>query len=389
MRLAYVNADPGVPVWGSKGASIHVQEVLRALVSRGLEVTLLATNCDGARPAEVDSIGLVPLPSLPKSAGVERERAALAANDSLRAELERLDCDTVYERHSLWSFAAMEFARDRGLPGVLEVNAPLVEEQAKHRGLHDRAAAEHAAQRAFAAASAIIAVSDELATWLETQPGARGKVHAVPNGINPARFPANLQPSSPAPRGTFTIGFVGTLKPWHGLPVLVEAFTQFARDRKNVRLLIVGDGPERGAMEASLAAHGLLNSAHFTGLVTPNAVPGFIASMDVAVAPYPPMVNFYFSPLKVYEYMAAARAVVASRIGQLEKLIEHERTGLLVPPGDAAALAGAFARLANDAALRQSLGDNARAFVLREHTWDSVAEKILALLNAKTAAVNV
>ena len=80
----------------------------------------------------------------------------------------------------------------------------------------------------------------------------------------------------------------------------------------------------------------------FTNAVAPEAVPGLLASIDAAVAPYPALGHFYFSPLKVYEYMAAGRAIVASRAGQLEELLEDGAHALLCPPGDAAALAEAL-----------------------------------------------
>src|SRR5262249_20708231 len=148
-----------------------------------------------------------------------RARTALAANDALRATLERAGpFDLVYERYSLWSFAGMEYARGRGTPGLLEVNAPLIEEQAEHRGLVDRAGAGRVAGRAFAAATALLAVSEEVAAYLGRYPGARGRVRVVANGVDPGRFPDGLRPSRPGPPGTWTVGFVGTLKPWHGLP---------------------------------------------------------------------------------------------------------------------------------------------------------------------------
>src|SRR5258708_15660435 len=100
--------------------------------------------------------------------------------------------------------------------------------------------------------------------------------------------------------------------------------------------------------------------------------------MDAAVASSHERARLYFSPLKVYDYEAEGRAVVASRIGQLEKLIEPERNGLLVPPGDVAALTAALDRLRQDPEMRFRLGNAARATVLNDHTWDSVAHRILS-----------
>jgi glycosyltransferase involved in cell wall biosynthesis len=291
----------------------------------------------------------------------------------------------VYERYSLWSFAGMEYARDTGVPGLLEVNAPLVEEQAAYRGLCDRAAAEQVAERVFAAAGALAAVSREVAAYLERFPAARGRVHVVPNGVDTDRFPPDLAPSLPADPGVFTVGFVGTLKPWHGLPMLVAAFDLLHRRHPDTRLLVVGDGTERVVLEADLVARGLAGAAVLTGAVAPEYVPGLLASMDAAVAPYPDRPGFYFSPLKLYEYLAAGRAVVASRIGQAAEVIEHGANGLLVPPGDAAALAAALARLRGDPGLRARLGRLARMTVADRYTWDAVARRLLGVAGVPAA----
>jgi glycosyltransferase involved in cell wall biosynthesis len=111
--------------------------------------------------------------------------------------------------------------------------------------------------------------------------------------------------------------------------------------------------------------------------VDPAEIPGLLVSMDATVAPYPRLGSFYFSPLKVYEYMAAGRAVVASRIGQLDGLIEHEVSGLLCSPGDPVELAEALLRLRREPALRDRLGRAARAKVRRTYTWNSTVRRIL------------
>src|SRR5258706_2949735 len=334
-RIAYVSADLGVPVFGTKGCSIHAQEVLGALSRRGSKIDLFTTSAEGERTHGLESVRVHPMARPPKGDHASREQFALAGNETLRSALQSVDpFDLVYERYSLWSFAGMEFARDNGLAGVLEVNAPLIEEQAEYRVLIDRASAERVAERVFAAATALLPVSEEVANYLERFPGTRGKIHIVRDGVRPERFPEGLKPALPAPASFFTVGFVGTLKAWHGVSILVEAFALLRARLPQTRLIIVGDGPERERIEADVMDRGLNDAVQLTGAVPPGEVPSMLASMDAVVAPYPNLPHFYFSPLKVFEYMAAGLPVVASRIGQLGKLISTEVKGLRVPPGN-------------------------------------------------------
>jgi glycosyltransferase involved in cell wall biosynthesis len=381
MRLAYVCADPGVPVYGSKGASVHVQEVVRALRQQGASVTLFAARVGGEAPADLADVRLVALPKLPKGDVAQRERDALAANADLRARLlHEGPFDAVYERYSLWSYAGMETARQLGAPGLLEVNAPLIEEQRQHRDLVHPDEAQAVAQRAFGAATALLPVSSGVADYLKSFPGIARKLHVTPNGVDPTRF----LPHRPDPE-TFTVGFVGTLKPWHGVCTLLEAFATLERRLPSARLLIVGSGPEQARLEAEATRLGLADAVSFTGAVAPARVPELLARMDVATAPYPALEGFYFSPLKVYEYMAASVPVVASGIGQLESLIEDGVNGLLCAPGSAVHLSAALTILAENPPLRRSLSEAGRDTILRSHTWHKVAERILMLTKLSVA----
>ena len=201
MRVAYVCADPGVPVFGSKGSSIHAQEMLRALKSRGCRVELFAARVDGAPPPGLEALAVHRLPRLSAPDAAAREREALAANGPLRHTLaEAGRFDVVYERYSLWSHAAMEHARDAGTPGILEVNAPLVEEQAKYRTLADREGAERVARRVFAAARALVAVSDGVASHLRSPlPGIGPSVPSRRSGGLHRRIRGNPQGVARAP----------------------------------------------------------------------------------------------------------------------------------------------------------------------------------------------
>ncbi len=379
-EIAYVSTDPGVPVFGSKGASVHVQEVLTALVRLGAKVKLFSSSAAGNKPLELSGVEVRELRDWPRGSLSGVESTVEAANESLRSALaDDGPYDLVYERYALWSYAGMEYARSLGIPGTLEVNAPLVEEEERYRNLRNRALAEAVARRVYGASRRLVAVSKGVASYLSGFPEAEGKVHVVRNGVNPARFPSHAEPSAPARPGTFTVGFVGSLKPWHGLETLVDAYALLHEKTRKTRLLVVGDGPEKERLAKSLAARGLSTSCEFTGAVTPSEVSGFIASMNVGVAPYPDLEGFYFSPLKILEYMAAGKPVVASRVGDIPDLVRDGVDGLLVPPGDPAALGAALDRLRADRRLCDALGSAARAKVLDTHTWEAVVKRILDL----------
>ncbi|WP_299599775.1 glycosyltransferase family 4 protein [uncultured Tateyamaria sp.] len=371
MHIAYVCTDPGIPVWGAKGASIHVQEMLRAFLKRDAKVTLLTPRTEGAPPSDLAGVELHPLPPAPKGDAESRARALLATNDTLANALDMLQPDLVYERHALMSCAAMEWSARNDRPGVLEVNAPLIAEQAAHRQLALPEQAETAAQRSTQAARLSCAVTEPVAQYVRDMGGT--DVIVVPNAVNPARFPA----PRPRPERPFTVGFLGSMKPWHGLNTLVQAFAQLRHVVPDARLLIVGDGPERAQIEVQVREYGLSGATEITGLLPAADVPSALARMDVGTAPYHAMEDFYFSPLKIYEYMAAALPVVTTHTGDLALLVTDTETGLITPPGDAYGLTQALAQLAADLPWAQAMGKAARAHVLAHHTWDATADHIL------------
>lgn len=398
MRLAYVCADAGVPVFGTKGCSVHVQEMLRAFRALGIEVELIAARWGGEPPADLSDIvchELAPGCEKPRFAGQDGSARLNASLAKLLAR--RGPFDGIYERHALWSHAAMETARAWGVPGWMEINAPIVEEHARYRFLVDRALAEALARRALRSASVLLPVSHALAEGLERDGLPASRIEVLPNGVNLYRIRPDVPPVRPARPETFVVGFLGSLKPWHGLEFLAGAFARLLRAVPQSRLRIIGDGPERPALEERLRSLGAASATEILGAVPPGEIPGLLTSLHVGVAPYGPLRGFYFSPLKIYEYMAAGLPVVASRIGQIPGAVRHGVEGLLVPPGDVPALGAALGRLAGDPALRAVLGRAARRRVEAGHGWTAVARRVIergagsppALLRAAAAGPEV
>lgn len=382
-RVAYVCVDPGVPVFGTKGASVHVQEIVRAWRARGAEVTLYCSRLGDRMPADLADLRVVhrPVPTAaaedPRERTAARERAQADVGAQLAQQVVRDGADVVHERYSLFSTALAEVTDRLGIDGILEVNAPLVEEQRTHRHLVDEAGARRVLRTQVAAAAVVPCVSAPVAAWVRDQADDDGRILVVPNGVDAGRFRPVTRDA-----GTPVVLFVGTLKPWHGVEILLEAAAR-ARERWRVRL--VGDGPERAALLERADWLGL--DVDVRGALAPDAVPAAMAGCAVGVAPYPADdAEQYFSPLKVFEYGAAALPVVASAVGQLPAIVRHGQTGLLVPPSDPDALAAAIDALVADPERAAAMGRAGRALMEREHSWSAVLEAILRPLPSLTRA---
>ena len=385
MRVAYVLPDPGIPVGGVKGASVHVAEVCRALAETGAEVRLFAMRAVGRPPAGV-ALSLFDCPPLPSGAGGEpaRKAAVEAFVAWAEDELEDFDADLIVERLSLFAGGGGELAARLGVPRVLEVNAPVAAERARHAGLALVTQADAAERRALAGAT-VLAVSPPMAAWSEARGAA--SVHTIPNGVDGDRFSPQRNAAaadrirSSIGEGSFElVGFVGSMKPWHGVGTLLSAVALLAPQRPTLHIVLVGEGPALADLTARAAEPDLAGRCHFAGPAPSAEIPAYLAALDVAVAPYhdPGLSEgFYFSPLKVVEAMAASRPIVASAFASIEVMLGG--TGRLVPPGDAEALATAIAGLLDDSTAARALGVTARARAITEFSWRAVAERIIAM----------
>lgn len=407
MRILYLCADLGVPVLGGKGSSVHLRSLAEALARAGHEVAVAApalVRSPWERPAAFEPPVLHLPPAEPVEAasrGVKTFRETIGAetavggelrrllyNEQLRVELkralERTPPDVILERASLFGTAGSLVAEELGVPHLLELNAPLAAEQGAYRRGELGELASAAERWVLAHADAVLAVSAPLAAHAARFGAPPERVHVLANGVDPALFRPGARDATlrrrlglgPGP----LIGFVGGLRPWHGIEALPELLETLSARRPSLQLVVVGDGPLAAWLRDELAARGLTGRAALLGSLAHAEVAAVVRELDVALAPYPPPKHdFYFSPLKLFEYMGCGTPVVASALGQIADVIRDGENGLLVPPGDVPALADACERLLAAPDLARRLGAAAADDVHRLHTWDANAERIAEL----------
>lgn len=386
MKFAYLCSDPGVPVYGTAGSSIHVQQIVRALERLGHDVEIFAVNAgdyDEARPANVHEL---PLRGLAEQTvrSLRHEDAGLPSH--LRREFRRVlhaeylqktalplltsfAPDVIYERYSLFGYAGVELAAALDVPHLLEVNSPLSQEAARHRELVLRHTAEDLEATIVRAADALFVVSEPLAEFVRGLGARADRVHVVPTGVDPEQFRPDVSGDEVRARhgleGKRVVGFVGSLRPWHDIETVVAAVQALAARGESVSLLVVGEGPQ---LETLRALHD--DSIVCSGAVPHEHVPQYMAAMDAVVVPYSRDGEQYFSPIKLFEAMAAGRPVIGARTGQVSEVLVDGSTGVFYNPGDATDLADKITAVLDMADRGKTLGVAARQVATERYTWE-------------------
>ncbi len=363
MNILYVCTDKGIPLRGAKGASAHVRQISAALQAKGHDLTLAVRSMSGANPDPA-------VARIVELSAPQHDQATQVA-DLINAH----KCSVVLERYALTSGSAAAACAALHVPLVYEVNAPIVLEAARYRGLEELEAGLAREQGLFNAAAAAVVVSSALSHYVSTVAPAL-PVAVVSNGVDLARF-TRCMPRTDRGDRTIRIGFVGSMKPWHGVEELVTAFAELALREPSVRLVLAGHGPSLASVRAAVDLAHLADRVDILGEVRHDQVPSVLATLDLAVAPYRATEDFYFSPLKVLEYLAAGLPVVYPKIGDLPFLVGQ--AGLGYPPDDGSALVACLGRLVGDAGLRARLGaaavEHAQSF-----GWAGVAARVTATL---------
>ena len=283
--------------------------------------------------------------------------------------------DIIYERYNLFYHAGEWLKEKTGLPLILEVNAPLVDERAANGELALKKWGRSSENEIWRAADHVLPVTDALADYVRRAGVPDKKITIIPNGVGAAFLET---PDGSDIRGRYNLerklvlGFTGFVRDWHGVDRVLRFIADERRD--DMHLLLVGDGPERENLETLARDLNIENQFTVTGVVQRDAMASHIATFDIALQP---AVVEYASPLKLFEYMGLGRAIIAPASTNICEVLNDGIDAALFDPDDSAGLAATLRRLINDEDLRRKIGAAARENLLKnERTWSGNAARV-------------
>lgn len=364
------------------GQAVHIEEMIAALREQGHEVHVVspAVASGGGMGAKVGWVHRLRA-ALPKALYELMELAySWVAYRRLMSAAQAFRPDALYERANLFLLAGVMAKRRLGIPMLLEVNAPLAEERGRFGGLALPWLARWSERTVWRGADGVLPVTRVLGDMVVAAGVPPARITVIPNGINEAHFAAAPTPAEARRRlgwgPGIVLGFTGFVRDWHGVDRALRwmASSDAPQDAK---LLLVGDGPVREDLERLGRELGLGDRFRVTGFVDRHEVPALVASFDIALQP---AVTTYASPLKLFEYLALGKAIVAPAVPNIQEVLTDGANALLFDPVDEAAFARVLTRLAHDDALRQRLGEAARRSITEQGlTWQANARRVAAL----------
>ena len=229
-------------------------------------------------------------------------------------------------------------------------------------------------------ADAIVVVSERVKDILTDVGISEKRIHAIPNAVNAHKFSSNIDGAHISAQygllDKIVLGFVGSFKPWHGIDKILSIADNIKQRVDNIHLILIGDNNKLNNRWKKYVSE-RIDWITLTGLIPHHDIPTHISIMDIAIMPNS---NQYGSPMKIFEYMAMAKAVIAPKLGPLEEIIENGINGILVNPKDNNDLIEKVTLLAQDSQLRNKLGLEAQKTVLRNHTWEKNASRVIDII---------
>jgi glycosyltransferase involved in cell wall biosynthesis len=291
--------------------------------------------------------------------------------------------DFIYQRYSRFNWAGAAISYLLGIPLLLEYNGSEVWLGRNWDGVSLLWLVELFERLNLSAAQYIFVVSAVERENLLRMGVPESKIQVNPNGVNIDVFKPGQ--GGKEVRNKLNIdhkvvaGFAGTFCPWHGIPVLIEAITRLPLS-KNCHFLLIGEGSMKAEVEEMVKLKGCADRITFTGRLKYQDMPAYLDACDILISPHVPMEDgseFFGSPTKIFEYMAMARPIIASHLGQMGEVLKDQSNGLLLTPRNVEELVMAITQLADDAPMRNRLGAQARQDAINNHTWVRNAQTVI------------
>lgn len=305
-------------------------------------------------------------------------------------QLFKSNFDFIYCRPGYLDRAALFLANRLQVPLAIEINAPVIyENRLRKRPMPLSKIDQLIITNMLSKAKAVFAVSSILCDYIHREYQLPySKLFVTPNGVDHNKFSRQIDGNPirsrySIPADATVIGFTGSFHSWQGIDLLVDAFSQLQKNHlnTNVYLLLIGYGERYNAINKRIATEDSLgHTVILTGKVPHNQLPLLLATCDICVAPYLPVEMFYFSPLKLFEYMAMGKAIIASDIGQIGEVLTSD-SAVLVPPGDVQQLTEAMKTLIHDTSLRKKMGETAYSESLK-YTWETNVTKVVNVMSS-------
>jgi glycosyltransferase involved in cell wall biosynthesis len=370
---------------GSKdGQAVHLDNLTTALRLLGHEVVIEgpSTIAEGSLGAESTSVALFKR-FVPGSIYEILELAySIIAFFKLRRAYLKHRPDVLYERYTLYLLAGVWLKRLYGVPMVLEVNSPLVMERSTYGQLRLKSLARWAERTVWRAADFVLPVTHVIGRMMKDAGVRDDRIVVIPNGVNPEFAAARDKREEMRRRlgleGRTVLGFTGFIRAWHGLDTAID-FLADSGHELNLHLLVIGDGPARIPLEEQARARGVADRVRFLGIISREELAPYISAFDIALQP---SVVPHASPLKIFEYMALGKAIVAPDTPNIREILVDGETALLFDPSEPAAFRASISRLCRDAAPRRRIGDAAGEEIWkRGFTWENNAARVVDLFN--------
>jgi glycosyltransferase involved in cell wall biosynthesis len=296
--------------------------------------------------------------------------------------------DFIYKHHHDFHYGGAKVKKKTGIPFILHIDGVTTWVKEKWGKVYNHRLLKISEEIEIYNSDAIVVPSENLKNQvLDLFDVPDHKVFAAPNGVDNDKFYPEISGKRIRKKynldNKFVFGFTGTFGDWHGVDVMAESVKYIKDSIPNAFFLFVGDGNLRPKLDEILKRDNVEHLAHITGFMPYKEIPEFLSASDVLLAPSVnnPDIPFFNSPVKLFEYMAMEKPIIATEVGQQKDVFQHEINSLIVRENDPKHLAEAMIRLYKDKELCKRISSGARKDAIEKYDWKVNAEIIIDAYN--------